>query len=165
MSAAELKHSSWRDHTNEQLGIVSPDGEPAYTPPNLFNVPRPDPRHVLTRKRFLAAAPEGVPGEIMNPDQVANLCRAHFKKFGGLKDAAAHYRCHMPDLSSAQTGNKPPSKRVLAALGIECVGVGVYRRVVREVAAIEPRPPEPPTPSEAILADDLLSDVYRRLAS
>lgn len=122
-----MKHFSLRSHTNEQLGIVSADGEPCYLPPNPFNWPIG--RGTSARLVRLAAAECEQLGEILPEAEVVAICREHFKTFGTLQDAARHYGLTDGRLSQIQNGIYVSCPRILKALGINYRRGGVYRRV------------------------------------
>lgn len=122
-----LAHGRWRRHTDEQIGLIDSEGEPAYVSPSPFNAPRLS--NFRTRARKPSTHTADMPGIPIDEQEVVMICRRHFASFENLQVAAAHYGLTDGRLSQIQNGIAVGCPRVLGALGIKRYRGGEYRRV------------------------------------
>jgi hypothetical protein len=115
-----------RRHTDVQLKLVTPNGDPCFVTPNPFNRPCV-PAVRINAYRNHSADLEAT-GEVISEAEVVNICREHFAAFGSLQAAGDHYGLTDGRLSQIQTGIHVSCPRVLKALGIQHRS-GVYRRI------------------------------------
>lgn len=105
ITASQLLKVSWRNHTNEELGIGVP-----------------------------VRAPKSAPWRIEYPDEISEAdviqqCKDHFATFGSIEAAAAHYGLSSARLYQITGGIAVGCPRVLGALGIKRERGGIYRRI------------------------------------
>jgi hypothetical protein len=124
---SQLARRRWRRHTDEQLGLVSLDGEPCYAPPGQFSPPRISAERMHAHENTPAVIEPT--GDVISEAAVVGICRAHFATFTNLQEAADYYGLTNGRLSQIQTGIYVSCPRILKALDIKRDRDGLYRRI------------------------------------